>query len=332
MVLRKSVCLRRLSGDRDGELRAGRFFANRKVTTARIIESWSEPISAAVSGRHVLAIQDITALTFASRDEALTAPRRVRGAWPSRTSRRGLGPINDGTAHGLLGHVMLAVDADSGGCLGLVGGAIWNRPGFVASPEWARPLAERESRHWVETAERARPVLTGAAMVTVVSDREGDMYPLWASEHAREGRVPSATWRALGRVRVDRKLADGSMLFATADRFAVSGTRTLTLPARPPSHAAREARVELRFGAVAIRRPRNEKDRRLAKAVRLTCIDVREVDPPADAEAIHWRLLTTHRLSEAAEAWRIVNWYQRRWCIEQLFRLLKSQGLQLEDS
>ena len=28
----------------------------------------------------------------------------------------------------------------------------------------------------------------------------------------------------------------------------------------------------------------------------------------------------------------MVGWYQRRWVIEQLFRVMKSQGLQLEDS
>jgi len=323
MVRHKTVCLRRLGGNRGGELRAGRFFANPQVSPARIIDSWSETTASAVVGRHVLAIQDTTVLSFATGDEARTAPRRTRRTASSQTRRRGLGPINDGTAYGLLAHVMLAVDAADGACLGLLGGTVWNRPGFVASPEWARPLAERESRRWVDTAEAVRPVLAAAAMVTVVSDREGDMYPLWA-------RVPGATWHALGRV--DRKLADSSMLFATADRLPRSERRTLTLPARAPAQAARAARVELRFGPVAIRRSPNEKDRQLAKAVPLTVIDVREGDPPAGAEAIHWRLLTTHAVSGATEAWQIVAWYQRRWCIEQLFRVLKAQGLRLEDS
>ena len=31
-------------------------------------------------------------------------------------------------------------------------------------------------------------------------------------------------------------------------------------------------------------------------------------------------------------AWQIVDWYRARWIIEQLFRLLKKQGLRLEDS
>mgnify|MGYP006174302781 CR=1 FL=1 len=60
--------------------------------------------------------------------------------------------------------------------------------------------------------------------------------------------------------------------------------------------------------------------------------EVIERDPPPGAEPVHWRLLTTHDVPDARAAWRIVGWYKQRWTIEQLFRVLKSQGLQLEDS
>jgi hypothetical protein len=43
-------------------------------------------------------------------------------------------------------------------------------------------------------------------------------------------------------------------------------------------------------------------------------------------------LLTTHKATTLAEAAWIVELYRRRWIIEQLFRTLKSQGLDLEDS
>jgi hypothetical protein len=76
----------------------------------------------------------------------------------------------------------------------------------------------------------------------------------------------------------------------------------------------------------------NEKDRSLPKTVRRTLIDVREIDPPADVEAIDWQLLTTHEVATTDKAWLVIGWYQLRWCIEQLFRIMKSQGLQLEDS
>jgi hypothetical protein len=162
MARHETCCLRQLSGDRGGEVQAGRFFANSKVTTAKIVDGWSEATTAAVSGRHVLAMQDTTAVTFATGDEA-------KSAKAGRTTRRGLGPLNEGSAYGILAHVMLAVDAHSHACLGLVGGEVWNRPGFVSAPEWSRPLAERESRRWVETVERAAPVLAEASQVSVAS-------------------------------------------------------------------------------------------------------------------------------------------------------------------
>jgi hypothetical protein len=131
---------------------------------------------------------------------------------------------------------------------------------------------------------------------------------------------------------IDRRLAGGGTLFHATESFAVAGTRKINLPARPPDRAARTATVEIRFGEVEIRRPRDEQDRDLPKTVRLHLVDVREVDPPGGAEPLHWRPLTTHDVADAEKAWKIVAWYQARWTIEQLFRVTKSQGLQWEDS
>jgi hypothetical protein len=140
MVARKTVCLRRLGGHRGGELQAGGFFANPKVTAARIVEGWSLRTAAAVAGRHVLAIQDTTEVKFAT-----TAERR-----------RGLGRVKKGNAYGLLAHAMIAVDADSHASLGLVGGDVHTRDGVVTEHHRDRPLSERESRRWIDTAERAK--------------------------------------------------------------------------------------------------------------------------------------------------------------------------------
>ncbi|ERF82022.1 MAG: periplasmic protein TonB, partial [Bradyrhizobium sp. DFCI-1] len=56
MVAGKDVCLRRLAGGmRAREVRFNRFLGNAKVTTTRIIESWSDGTVMAAEGRHVLA-------------------------------------------------------------------------------------------------------------------------------------------------------------------------------------------------------------------------------------------------------------------------------------
>jgi hypothetical protein len=161
--------------------------------------------------------------------------------------------------------------------------------------------------------------------VTVVADREGDIYPNWAC-------LPPAGVHLLTRAMVDRRLVGGGTLFGAAARFAVAGRRQIELPARQPDRAKRTTVVELRFGEVEIYRPRDEHDRTLAATVRLRLVDVREVDPPDGVEPLHWRLVSTHEITDAATAWQVVGWYQARWIIEQLFRVMKSQGLQLEDS
>jgi hypothetical protein len=311
MLTSKTVCQRRLDETRAGWLGAWRFFANQKVTAEKIVDSWGEHTREAVAGRHVLAIQDTTEVHFATR------PKR----------RRGLGQCGHGNARGLLAHTMMAVDADSGACLGLVTGQIWNRKTVQRTPLRCRALVERESNRWVEVPVAAKPILAQAAMVTVVCDREGDIYPSW-------GRVPDAQVHVLTRVMSDRCLigAGEATLHTVADSFPVAATATLDLPARPPQHAARTARLELRFGEVEIARPVNEKDRTLPRSVRLRLVEVREVDAPAGEEPLRWLLLTTHAVDDVAKAWLIVAWYKLRWTIEQLFRLAKSQGLGLEDS
>jgi hypothetical protein len=216
MLASKTVCQRRLDETRAGWLGAWRFFANEKVTAETIIDSWSERTCEAVAGRHVLAIQDTTEVHFA------TKPRR----------RRGLGRCGHGNAYGLLAHTMMAVDADSGACLGLVTGQIWNRKKLQTTPR--RRLAARESRRWVETAAAAKPILAQAAMVTVINDREGDIYPTW-------GRVPDEHVHVLTRVMSDRCLigAGEATLHTVADSFPVADTATLALPARPNTRPAK---------------------------------------------------------------------------------------------
>jgi hypothetical protein len=309
MVAGKDVCLRRLSkGDRAREVRFNRLLGNDKVTTERIIESWSEGTVAAAEGRHVLAIQDTSEINFTT-----TAERR-----------RGLGETAKGNVHGLLLHPMLAVDAEDGTGLGLLSGKIWTRNGRRTVSHDLRELSDRESQRWIATALAAKPLLAKAAMVTALGDRESDIFALYASAAEQHFHV-------IARSMHDRKLADDSGLYAAGEAMAVVDQRAIVLAARAP-RAERVVPLELRFGAVNLARPQTKFLRHLPDSLPLTLVDVREVDPQAGTEPLHWRLLTTHPVANAEQAWRIVEWYKRRWLIEQFFRVLKTQGFKLEDS
>ena len=308
MVVRATSCMRRAAaGGRAEVVRYGRFLANEKVTLAALLAGWSEQTAPAATGRHVLAIQDTSEINFK------TTPER----------RRGLGEIGKGGGRGVLLHAMLALDADTDACLGLVAGEVWTRPGRVTVHHNKRPLEERESRRWLSTAEQAKDVLRAAASVTVIDDREGDIYDKWAT-------VSAQNFHLLTRSMHDRALADGRSLYEAAAAFPVVGVETVELMVRA-NRPARKARLALRFGRVTIRRPKGAA-RTLPESVELTLVEVVEVDPPEGVEPLHWRLLTTHEVGDADAAWRIVGWYKRRWTIEQLFRLMKTEGLQIEDS
>jgi len=121
-------------------------------------------------------------------------------------------------------------------------------------------------------------------------------------------------------------------LFAKAETLPEAGRMTVDLPAAP-GRSARTAVLSLRFCPVTITRPKCRTPSAAAAlppSVTLTLVEAREVDPPSDAPAAHWRLLTTHTVADAADARRIVGFYRQRWTIEQLFRTLKTQGFDVE--
>ena len=308
MVVRATSCVRQAAGGGRAQIvRYGRFLANEKVTLPALLAGWSEQTALAAAGRHVLAIQDTSEINFKTTSER----------------RRGLGEIGKGGGRGVLLHAMLALDADTDACLGLVAGEVWTRAGRVTVHHNKRPLEERESRRWLSTPEQAKEVLRAAAAVTVIDDREGDIYDKWAS-------VSAQNFHLLTRSMHDRALADGRSMYAAAAAFPIADVSTVELMARA-NRPARKARLALRFGRVTVRRPQGAA-RALPESVSLTLIEVVEISPPAGVEPLHWRLLTTHEVGDAAAAWRIVGWYKKRWTIEQLFRLIKTEGLQLEDS
>lgn len=151
-------------------------------------------------------------------------------------------------------HPLLAVDADNGACLGLAHLHQWNRKGKAAANYRRLPIEDKESYRWLKAAQAGKHCLGEAAMVTVVADRESDIYEEWA-------RPPDARTHLLTRVCRDRALATGGMLYAWLDAQSVQGIHEFDVPARPGKRSAHRARLTVRFGRVAIKRPASCPDR-----------------------------------------------------------------------
>ena len=309
MVESGTCALRHAGRGRAEEVGFGRFLANPKVSAEEILAAPGASLGERVGGLHVLAIQDTTELNF----------QRHAG------QVEGLGPVGNGRDRGLFAHPVIAVDGDSGALLGLVGAELWTRQAErVSKPHHQRRIEDKESYRWLSAAETAKAVLRDAAMVTVIADRESDIYEEWA-------RLPDERFHLLSRAAQDRSLADGGRLFAASAAWPEADRFRLWLRAQP-GRPAREAQVSLRFGPVRIKRPKNGTDRLAPASIKLTLVEVCEVKPPDGVRPIHWRLLTTHSVDSVEAAKRIVDWYRQRWHIEQVFRTLKSKGLNIEAS
>lgn len=306
---RQEVCLRKLGDDRAEQVKFRRFLSNEAVTVEEMVAHRALLAAAAAGGRHVLAIQDTSELNYQAQ----------------RGRKRRLGRVGNGTDIGLFVHPVLAVDAVSKQCLGLVDAQVWRRTKRKAANYKRQPIEQKESYRWVKGANQAKAVLVEASMVTVMDDREGDIYEKWA-------RLPDHHTHLLTRASRDRSLANGGRLFPTLAACAEAHRYQLDLPARPGKRSARQACLAVRFASVRIRRPGSCSDRNAPEQIKLFAIDVRELAAPAGEKPIHWRLLTTHTVESVAQALTVIGWYRLRWHIEQLFRTLKRQGLGIEQS
>jgi hypothetical protein len=309
VIERQALSLRTLADDRAEQVRFQRFFANDSVTVEEMVAVRSEFVAAAAAGRHVLAIQDTSEINYQAQSGR----------------KHGLGTVGNGTDVGLFVHPVICVDAVTTDCLGMVDAQVWRREKKKAENYKKLPIEEKESYRWVEGGNNAKAALANAAMVTVLDDREGDIYEKWA-------RLPDRRTHLLTRACRDRILAGGGRLFKTMEIFIESGRYLLDVAERPGKRSARLSWMAVRFGAVRISRPRNCSDPNAPNEIELFAVEVRELNPPPGEQPIIWRLLTTHTVATVEEALAVIGWYRQRWHIEQLFRTIKRQGLRIEES
>lgn len=90
--------------------------------------------------------------------------------------------------------------------------------------------------------------------------------------------------------------------------------------------------VALRAGPVTFKKPTTGFAKTDPKTVTMTLVEAKAVDPRAGEKPVHWRLLTTIAVDDAAGACEIVRLYRLRWRIEEVFRALKSDGMRLEET
>lgn len=266
-----------------------------------------------VAGRDVVAIQDTSELILGS----------------GRKKSQGFGPVGrGGTSWGLLLHPILVLDAATGELLGAADIRIWNRDGGSVGPHRSRATSEKESQRWLDGARRTSEVLVAARRITVVADRESDIYEQFVECPANVDLIVRAAQNRRIAAQEDEASAK---LFEFADGLPELGRFETIIPAAP-LRKERRTELALRVSPVLLRKPLHGAAPDLPDTVALTLLDVRETSMPADADRVHWRLLTTHTIANLGQARWVLDLYRKRWKIEEYFRVLKTAGFDIEDA
>ena len=279
-----------------------RFLRNEEVKAEEIAESgFGHAAALCGEAEVVLAIQDSTTLGYehSVREELGDLGGKVQ-------SRK----------KGFWVHSTLAVNGASGAVYGLLDQQWWVRQGPRKQRGANKKIryAEKESFKWQGATERVAERLPSLARVVTVGDREADVHEYLEFMTARGYRY---VVRAERDRRVDSELG---RLWETLYAQPMTGQEEVKVPQKG-GRPARTARVEIRYVQVELRPP---KDFRRRGPVKLWAVLVSEPQPPAELEPLEWLLLTSEALHSLADAQRVVEWYKRRWTIEDFHKAWKT--------
>jgi hypothetical protein len=290
-----------------------RLFHEEDVTFQALTEPHFRQTRACAPG-HYLLLGDTTTVDFGARRKA-----------------QELKPVGDGHGLGFLLHSSLMVTADRGAVVGMAGQLIYYREPVPEkeTPRERLQRTERESRIWGDVIRQV-----GAAAENVrythVFDRGADNFEVYCQLV-----LTPADWvvRAAQLTRIiHAPQGERIQLQKYLETLPAAGTYQLEIPARH-DQKARTAKVEVRFGALTVPRPREYGPFVRAcgiQEIAMFVVEVREPHPPTGVEPMHWVLLTSHEVPSFRRALTVIGYYEKRPIIEEYHKALKT-GCRLEE-
>lgn len=180
-----------------------------------------------------------------------------------------------------------------------------------------KPIEEKESYRWLETMNVAAANAPELAELVHTTDREGDIYELYAQAIRTEQKF---VIRAIyDRVNTNNEHIQAA-LYATKP---VGKTKVKLSASRKRKATEAEAVLTIRYGRFEIRKPRG-KGAEIETSLQINLISLREETPPEGVEAVEWLLMTNLPVESGSDAIRVAEYYKQRWKIERFHYVLKS--------
>jgi len=315
---------------------AAQVAANPSASTPRQTESWAECKAAyGLIGCEEVTFAAITQPHFQSTRAQMTGTWLLLGDttethFPGK-SVTGLGPTGNGGGRGFLLHSSLMVRPDGKEIVGLAGQVIRYRRRVRREPGGAQRLRRknRESQIWSDLLTQIGPAPQGVRFIHVF-DRGGDQFELYcrmrqqhadwvvrASQLRRWILTPDGERRKLADYLAGRPAQEGYTLELTANN----------------NQPARTAKMEVCFGPITMPRPQHVSEwvkQCDVGEISMWVVEAREVDPPQGVQPAHWVLWSSQPVECFQDAWRTLEYYEKRPLIEEFHKALKS-GCSLEE-
>lgn len=275
----------------------------------------------------VLVIHDTTELDY-TRHESLDS----------------LGQIGCGTRRGYITHNSLAVRSDTGEPIGLLN-QILHRRAKVSKKETRaqrRRRRNRESLLWLKGVGS----LPANGQLVDVCDRGADTFEFLEHEvtSGRRFVIRSSYNRRIFVGHGPIEQSESAKLHDHLKSLAEVGTWEMQVSSkselrrgrgkqkkRRVKRSQRWAKMAVTMAAVQLRPSKCKGANRLSP-LKMWAIRVWEIDPPPGQERLDWILLSNEPVGSFSAAYRVVEWYERRWIIEEYHKGMKSgcriEGLQ----
>lgn len=320
-ILVKGVhSIRQFSQNSSQQKACYRFLRNDRTREDMIIKSMSKQCAASVKGKVVLSIQDTTEINLYNHKNRISHDDSIG---VTNASKNGLG---------FMLHPSLVVDAQSCFPYGYSHIHLFNRD-LEREDSLSRnkhsykklDIKQKESNKWLSSSQATKTVLSEAAAIIIVQDREGDIYEQFAT-------IPDESTHLLIRAKSDRVLPDGKKLFSKVSGCDIAGSYSIRVEGdKRKERKTRMVKLHVRFTEVELKNS-SRTATQIADTTKLWCVEAKEQSAARAKNGVCWRLLTTIPVESFDQALCIIDWYSCRWMIEEVFRILKKEGFDIEAS
>ena len=242
-----------------------------------------------------------------------------------------LGQIGKGLSRGYICQNVLAVEAETGEVLGLLDQILHHRvevPDNETLTE-RRQRKTRESLLWLRGTEH----LPADAKLIDVADQGSDTFEFLEHEFQSGRRFVLRACKVRKVYAGHQAVGPRQYLKKYAHSLPELGRFTMDVQAqrgRTKRKARKEAEFIVRGGPVLLCPPHAKHGNHGDQPLPLYVVRITEVDPPTGEKPIEWTLLTNEPVRTFKDAWRVSNWYERRWIVEE-FHKAKKTGCRIED-